>query len=322
MILITGANGLIGSFIVRKCVEQGEQIRILARKNADLSLIANLIDTIEIFEGDILDIPLLEKACEGIEKLIHCAAIVSFGEAGIDTMFKVNVEGTKNIVNTCLKMQVRQLVYLSSIAAIGRDPKIDITDENTLWVESDLNSAYAKSKYGAELEVWRGTEEGLNASMLNPSIVLGPGNWNKSSTKIFKNIHEGIQFYPSGFVNVVDVRDVADAAYLLLKSNTMQERYIINGHHISYKDFFTQIAVGFGKRPPSLQLSKPLALVAYYLLKLFFPFYLKKRFINRETIVISSSNFRYSNQKFKKAFNFSYRPLNETIKWTCNEILK
>ena len=228
MILITGANGLIGSFIAHKCVLEGQSVRILTRKNADLSSLSDIIDKIEVFEGDILDIPLLEKAYEGIEEVIHCAAVVSFGDVGIDTLFKVNVEGTKNVVNIALKKNCKKLIYLSSIAAIGRDPKVNLTDENTLWVESDLNSQYAKSKYAAELEVWRATEEGLNAAILNPSVVLGPGDWNKSSTKIFKNIYEGMAFYPTGTTNLVDVRDVAEAAWLLLKSNISHERYIIS----------------------------------------------------------------------------------------------
>ncbi len=322
MILITGANGLIGSFITEKCIVEGEKVRILARKNADLTALESVKNQLEIAEGDILDIPSLEKALTGIDKVIHCAAIVSFGEVGIDTMFKVNVEGTKNVVNCCLNTGIKQLVYLSSIAAIGRDPKVDVTDEETLWVESDLNSAYAKSKYNAELEVWRGTEEGLNASMINPTIVLGPGDWNKTSTKIFKNIYEGMAFYPTGSVNVVDVRDVADAAYLLLKNNISGERYIINGHQLLYQHFFEKIAIGFNKKPPFIKLTKSKALFAYYILRMLIPFYLKKRFINKETIIISSGHFSYDNSKFKNRFFFEYRPVEESIQWVCKNLLK
>lgn len=321
MILITGANGLIGSYITLKCISENEKVRILVRENSDLSALASVLDKIETVEGDVLDLLSLEKALLGVEKLIHCAAIVSFGDVNVDSMHNVNVEGTKNIVNSALKAQIKQLVYLSSVAAIGRNPKLDTTDEDTLWIDSDLNSDYAKSKYAAELEVWRGIEEGLNAVMLNPSIVLGPGNWNKSSTKIFKNIHEGMPMYPTGSVNLVDVRDVADIAYILLKANKVGERYIVNGHNITYKDFFTQIAVGFSKKPPSLQLSKNWALLAYYFLKLIAPFYLKKRFINRETIIISASHFKYINTKFKTEFGFNYRNVNETITWVCENLL-
>jgi len=318
MILITGATGLIGSFITHKLIAEGEKIRILTRKTSNLQPLSNIISQIDVFEGDILDIPSLEKAYEGVDQIIHCAAVVSFGDVGIDRLFKVNVEGTKNVVNVALDHKIAKLIYLSSIAAIGRDPKLDSIDENTLWVESDFNSMYAKSKYAAELEVWRGIEEGLCAAIVNPSIVLGPSNWNKSSTKIFKNVYQGMVFYPSGYTNLVDVRDVVDAICLLRKSNIAGERYIISGHSTSYHDFFTQIAAGFGKKPPFIKLSKGFALLAYFILRIFAPFYLQKRFINRETIVISSQDFHYSNQKFKKAFDFTYRPLHESIAWVCN----
>ena len=322
MILLTGGNGLIGSFIARKLLAEKAAFKILIRSTANLSLLEDVKSQIQFIEGDILDIISLENAFEGIDEVIHCAAVVSFGEVSNELMFKINLEGTKNMVNTALMFGVRRFCYLSSVAAIGRDPKAAIIDENTKWIASDLNSQYAISKYLAELEVWRGIEEGLSGIMLCPTVVLGPGNWNRSSTKLFKNMYKGMKFYPSGSVNVVDVRDVADAAWLALKSNISAERYLINAQNLSYKDFFSKIALGFGNKPPSVKLTKNIILPFYYLLKIVAPFYLKKRYINKETIVISNSHFEYGNEKFIKAFNFNYRSTDDAIKWVCEGLLK
>jgi dihydroflavonol-4-reductase len=321
MILITGANGLIGSQLVIKLLQENLSVRILLRASADTSLIESQKQKIQISEGNILDIPSLENALIGIDTIIHCAATVSFAEKANENMFQTNVEGTKNVVNIALKKNIR-LIYLSSVAAIGRDPKSNIINENTQWVNSELNSFYAQTKYLAELEVWRGIEEGLNAVMLNPSVVLGPGNWNKSSTKIFKNIFDGMLVFPTGSTNVVDVRDVADAVSIILASSIRSERYIISGHHLSYENFFKQISISFGKKPPYIKVNKNTSLFIYFLLKPILGFYFHNKFINKETISITSSHFLYENEKFGIKFNFSYRSLDETIPWVCEELME
>lgn len=322
MILLTGGNGLVGSYVARKLLIENEAFKILVRANSDLTLLKDVLSGIQIIEGDILDIVSLEIALEGVDQIIHCAAVVSFGEINTEQMYKINVEGTKNVVNVALANGIKRFCYLSSVAAIGRDTKKLRIDENTKWVESNMNSQYAISKYQAELEVWRGIEEGLSCIMLCPTVVIGPGDWNKSSTKLFKNIYKGMVFYPSGSINVVDVRDVADAVWLALRSNISAERYLINAQNLSYKDFFTKIAVGFGNKPPSIKLSKTIILPFFYLLKIIAPFYLKKRFINKETILISDSHFEYGNDKFINTFNFKYRSTDDAIQWVCEELLK
>jgi nucleoside-diphosphate-sugar epimerase len=322
MILLTGGNGLIGSFIAQKLLNENIPFKLLIRPHSNQLLIRDIAPKLQFVEGDILDIPSLEVAFKGVTQVIHCAAVVSFGEVSKDLMYKINVEGTANVVNLCLKKNISRLCYMSSVAALGRDPKSIKADENSKWINSPLNSEYAISKYLAELEVWRGIEEGLNAIMLCPSIVIGPGDWNKSSTKIFKNIYEGISFFPSGSTNIVDVRDVADAAIIALKSNISAQKYIISGHNLSYEHFFKSIAAGFAKPLPSIKLTKNMILPVYYILKWLIPFYLKKRFINRETILISNSHFEYQNKKFIDEFKFSYRNAEESIQWCCSELVK
>lgn len=320
MILLTGANGLIGSFVARLLIEKKEPFLALVRKNSDLSLLNDCKSNIQFIYGDILDISSLEKAFEGISQVVHCAAIVSFGDFSEDMMFKINVEGTANMVNMSLKHKISRFCMLSSIAAIGRDAKNDITDETSKWTKSKLNSSYATSKYLAEIEVWRGIEEGLSAVMLCPSVVLGPGDWNKSSTKLFKNVFDGLLVYPTGTANIVDVRDVAQTVLLALKSTISGERYIISAHKIPYKTLFTEIANGFGTSPPKYKLNKNIALIGYYILKMFIPWILKNKFITKETIIISANDFKYNNQKFIKTFDYQYKNYTDSIKWVCMEI--
>ena len=322
MILLTGANGLIGSYIARVLAQNGKQFKCLVRQGADLSLLSDIQSKLNIVQGDILDILSLEKALEGVEVIIHCAAIVSFGQGLVDQMYKVNVEGTKNVVNEALKYNIKKLVYISSVAAIGRGNKNSLITEKSQWVDNELNSEYAKTKYLAELEVWRGIEEGLNAVMVNPSIVLGPGDWTKSSTKIFKTVYDGLKFYPTGKVNVVDVRDVARAVYLLMESEIKGQRFILSAYNLSYKSFLDKIAEAMQKPLPSIRLSKNLTLAGFYILKIIAPIYLKSRFINKETILASNSDFNYSSEKIIKALNFQFTPLDETINWASNELLK
>lgn len=322
MILLTGANGLIGSFVARLLIEKNEPFVALVREKSNLSLLADCQSKIKFIFGDILDIPSLKIAFDGISEVIHCAAIVSFGDISEEIMHKINVEGTANMVNMSLKHKISRFCMLSSIAAIGRDAKNIITDENNKWTESKLNSSYAKSKYLAELEVWRGIEEGLSAVMICPSVVLGPGDWNKSSTKLFKNVYDGLLVYPTGTVNVVDVRDVAQSVWLTLKSNISGERYIISAHKIPFQTLFTEIANGFGKKPPKYKLNKNIALLGYYVLRIFVPWILKKKFITKETIIISANDFKYDNQKFVKIFDYQYKNYAESIKWVCDKISK
>lgn len=321
MILITGATGLVGSHIAKLCVENQQRVRLLVRntENPPQNLLS-FWQNVEKYKGDILDTDSLMGAMQGVQKVIHCAALVTFGGKDADKLYKVNVEGTQNVVNACLQSKVEKLIYLSSVAAIGRPNSTHTINENTQWTDSSHNSQYAKSKYLAELEVWRGMAEGLKAEILCPSVVLGVAGGNRSSARIFYNIQKGMFAYPTGSVNIVPVEDVAKAAYLTLQSEHTGERYIINAAQISYKDFFTKIANGFGVKPPKWRLNKNLAMAGYYFLKIVAPWYLSARFINSETIRITSSHYFYDNKKFIEKYNFRYSNINEHIRSVCQQI--
>ena len=259
-ILITGATGLVGSATVRRFLADGHRVSVLHRPDSDRSLLQDVVDRIEWIEGDILDVLSLEKALDNIEYVVHAAAVVSFVPRDEAAMVKVNVEGTANVVNVCLHKGIRKLCHVSSVAALGRpnprtiesDTPVFI-DETQRWEDSPNNSAYAKTKYLAELEVWRGISEGLPAVIVNPSLILGEGDWQKSSTQLFRYVYDGKPFYTEGTVNYVDVRDIAEALYRLVNSDIEGERFILSAGSASYYELFEVIAMGFGKRPASIR---------------------------------------------------------------------
>ena len=238
MIFLTGCNGLIGSFIARKLLAENYKIKALRRPASDMSLISDIYDKIEWVEGDLSDTQLIDKYLEGIDTIIHCAAMISFSSSHKNEMFKSNVEGTANMVNSALKNNIKRFCYISSVAALGRKKGTEVIDETSVWEESSNNTFYALTKYLAELEVWRGIEEGLNAFILSPSIVVGPGNWKTGSSRLFKYIYDQKLFYPKGEMNFIDVRDVSDIACSLLCSDIKGERFILNAGKMPYKDVF------------------------------------------------------------------------------------
>lgn len=323
MIFITGCNGLLGSFIARKLLSQNYRIRALKRTSSDLSLIKDISHQIDWVEGDITDIQLLEKNLVGINTIIHSAAIVSFNPSDVKMMLKVNVEGTANIVNAALKNNINRFCHISSVAALGRKKDSKIINEAAYWENSSYNTHYAQSKYLAELEVWRGMEEGLNAFIINPSVVLGPGDWDMGSAKIFKYIWDQGYFYSSGEANFVDVRDVSEIlSRLMISENVRGERYILNGSKMPYKDLFYKIADGFSKNRPPYKANIFLSELAWRIeaVKSFYTG--KKPLITKETVRLSSHSFNYDNTKIKKLLNYEFIDPEQTIKWVCGELIK
>lgn len=321
MIFVTGANGLLGSFICRKFLSEGEKIRALKREDSDMALVQDIKHQIDWVEGDILDIPLLEKYLKDVDTVIHCAAIVSYDGRDRSKLYKINIEGTANVVNACLNAGVQRLLHVSSVAAIGKGKDVTSANENSKWVDSEGSSTYGKTKYLAELEVWRGAMEGLKTLIINPSVVIGPGDWNKTSTRIFKYIWEEKSFYTKGSLNYVDIRDVADILFNLYSSGVSGERFIVNAGAISYKSLFDKIALNFGKRPPHIPVTRFLINLAIAGSKIKSLFTGKAPFITRELGAIADKTFLYENKKIVNTLNYKFRPIDDTIAWTCKDIL-
>ena len=258
MILLTGATGLLGSHIAYELLQQGKKIRALKRKDSNSTLTEKifsfytnehieLLNAIEWVEGDVLDLGSLEDAMVGITHVYHCAAMVSFLPKERDKMMQVNIEGTANVVNTAMHAGVKKLCHISSIAALGSTIDGSMITEETWWKNNPSNSYYAISKYGAEREVWRAAEEGLNVVIVNPSFIIGPGDTSKSSSEAFGILRKGASWYTNGVNGYVDVRDVAHAAIKLIESDVLNQRFILNAANLSYRSFFDKVLVQLNK---------------------------------------------------------------------------
>ncbi|GAB4037181.1 NAD-dependent epimerase/dehydratase family protein [Spirosoma gilvum] len=325
-VFVTGATGFIGSHIVRRYLADGYKVSVLYRPSSGYGMLADVADQLTWHEGDVLDIPSLEAAIlSGVESgdldVIHAAAIVSFVPKDRDQMERINVEGTANIVNVCLKAGVRKLGYVSSVAAIGRpithsdNSQVPLLiNESQKWEDSPNNSVYAKTKYRAELEVWRGVAEGLTAVMVNPSVVLGAGDWSRSSLQLIKYVYDEKPFYPAGLVNYVDVLDVANSLVQLMQSDIAAERFILNAGTIPYRSLLEQIAAVLGKRPPTLRVPPALTRVLWPLEAVRAWLTGKSPLITRETARSASSHYQYDGRKIEQVLRFQYRPLSETLK--------
>jgi dihydroflavonol-4-reductase len=249
MILVTGGTGFLGSYIIKLLVEKGYRVRAIRRSSKlptwmDESVFKN----VEWVEGDVLDVVALEEAMEGVEAVIHSAAVVSFLKKERKTMYQVNIDGTTNVVNVMLEKNINRLVYISSVAALGRTAGGGHVNEERKWEDSKINTHYAITKHKAEMEVWRGISEGLNAVILNPSTILGFGDWTTGSCAIFKNIQKGISWFTPGINGFVDVEDVAKATMQILESEITEQRFIVNGHTWPFKKLQETIAENFGKK--------------------------------------------------------------------------
>ena len=329
LILVTGANGLLGSAIVTYLLANGHRVRGLRRSGSDMQLLNDVEAKVEWAEGDVLDVLALEKAFEGVTYVIHTAAIVSFTPKDQKQMYQINVQGTANVVNLALEVGVKKMAFVSSVAALGRpDPRMidaskpTVIDENQKWEESPLNSHYGKSKYLAEIEVWRGVAEGLSAVVVNPSMVLGEGDWTRSSTQLFKYVFDENKYYTEGLINYVDVLDVAEATVKLLVSEVKNERFVLSAGSTTYRELFAKMAEGFGKRPPSKLVSPFLTEIIWRVEAARSWLTGSKPLITKETAKTARTKFIYNGEKIQKALGFTYRPLDETVGRVCKALKK
>lgn len=324
--LVTGATGLIGSHIVRRLLAENVPVAALYRPLNGYGLLADVADRLTWYEGDVLDIPSLEAAIRPGCDVVHCAAVVSFVPKDRARMEQVNVEGTANVVNVCLKAGIHKLAYLSSVAALGRPeakggtpaqagqaPQPMVITEEQKWEESPMNSAYAKTKYRAELEVWRGSAEGLPVVLVNPSVVLGAGDWTRSSTQLIKYVYDEKRFYTDGDINYVDVLDVADALVKLLHSDVAEQRFILNAGAMPYRDFLAQLAQALGKRPPTVRVPPGLANVLWRLEALRSWVLGTSPLVTRETARSASHRYRFPGERITQVIDFQYRSLSDTL---------
>lgn len=314
MILVTGGTGFLGSYLIRALVAAGKPVRALYRQQPSPRL-RDISDKIEWVPGDILDVCALEDAMVGVTQVYHCAAMVSFHAADKDRLLKINAEGTANVVNMALDAGVRKLLYVSSVAAIGRAKPGAAVNEECEWEDSKNNSRYSISKFQGEMEVWRGIAEGLDAVIVNPAIILGAGFWNDGSGALLKNAWKEFPYYTRGVNGFVDVDDVVTVMVRLMDSDIQGERYILSADNWDYQQLFTTMAQALGKKPPHREAKPWMAEVVWRLEKVKGMMTGKHPLITKETARTAQLKVYYENNKVLQALpGFEFRPLEETIR--------
>lgn len=323
MILVTGGTGLVGSHLLYELTSGGRFVRALKRGGSNTGLVRQLFtwydaqhgescfSRIEWVEGDVNDLVSLQEALSGITHVYHCAAVVSFLPDDRHRMMHVNVEGTASLVNLCLQQGITKLCHCSSVAAIGKPDRGNQVDESLVWKTSSRNSWYAISKYGAEREVWRASEEGLASVIVNPTVVIGPGDPTRSSAQLYQSVKNGMKFYTSGVTGFVDARDVAAAMVLLMDGNIAGERFIITSENLSYKTLFELFARYAGVQPPVLRATRFMTEVAWRLEKTRSFVTGQKPLLSKETSRNANVKRYFTNEKLVKATSFRFRSVAE-----------
>ena len=325
MILVTGGTGLVGSHLLYQICQSETKVRAIKRAYSKTNFVRQvfsyytekadlLFEKIEWVNADLLNIPELDLAFQGITKVYHCAAWISFNPKHKNNMMQTNIEGTSNIVNLCLAHRIHKLCHVSSVASLGRPIYCGSTDENTPWVSSPENSYYRLSKYHSEMEVWRGIEEGLNAVIVCPAIILGPGKWEKGSSILFKQIWKGLSFYTSGTNGFVDVRDVVNVMIQLMKGKIKSERFILCSESIPFKKTFDFIAEALGKKKPEIEVGPFLSAFGWRIAKIISIISGKPPLITKEIVLAGNSLSIYENKKIKTTLNYQFKSVEQSCK--------
>lgn len=332
MIFVTGGTGLVGSHLLYELTSAGKSVKALKRETSNLQQVLKtfsyysenaemFFSKIEWVDGDILDYFVLEDLLKGVSEIYHCAAIVSFQANERKKMIANNVEGTSYLVNAAIENGVRKICHVSSIAALGRLEKGLLATEETNWAPSKKVSGYSESKFFSEAEIWRGVEEGLDAVIVNPSIIFGPANWETGSAKMFKTIWDGMKFYTKGITGFVDVKDVVKTMILLMDDEnfekTKNQRYLLNAGNFSYRDILWQIADALGKPRPKYYASDFLLAFAWRAAKVTSWITRKPSMITRDTVANSNAINNFNGNKITSTLDFNYLPVPKSIKQTA-----
>jgi nucleoside-diphosphate-sugar epimerase len=334
MILVTGGTGLVGSHLLYDLVKTGKIVRALKRKQSNIANVEKvfsyytpsyreLIKRIEWVDADLMDVYSLISILDGIEYVYHCAAMVSFEPKDEAEMMRSNIEGTANLVNAALTKNIKKFCHVSSIATLGKDEQASVITESMFWKASPDHSNYAVSKYGAEREVWRAAEEGLNVVIVNPSLIIGGGNWQQSSSNMFSKAYKGIPFYTNGMTGFVDVRDVSALMIKLAESDITNQRFILHSENAPYRHYFNLIHRAFGKPVSRIKAGKIWSNVAWRVEKIKYYLTGATPLITKETAMSAHRVSRFSNSKILTVFpDYQFISLEEAVNATAKLYLQ
>ena len=326
MILVTGGTGLVGSHLIYQLTLENNVIRATHRADSDIERVKllfkfyskdynQLFKKIEWIEADLNNLSQLQDAFKDISFVYHCAAYISFDPSSYETLRRVNIRGTANIVNLCIKNKIKKLCHVSSVATLGYN--IKEIDENNYWDGNKHKSAYAISKYGAEMEVWRGVQEGVKSVIINPGVIIGPGFSKSAFGTIIKMVTNKKRFHTCGKTGYVDVRDISNIMIRLMNSKIENERYILVNKNLSYKKVIDMVSSNLGLKNKSTFVSKSKLKIALVFDLVSSKFFNKDRKLSKALCKTLTRNFNYSSKKIKKSLNFEFTSILETFEKSC-----
>jgi nucleoside-diphosphate-sugar epimerase len=333
MNLITGATGLIGAHVALQLLQQNKPVTAIKRENSDTGKTKQLFsyyvpNAQELFSritwvnADITDIYSLLDVLNGVDTVYHCAGFVSFNNKDKEQMHKINAIGTANMVNACLEKKIKTLCHVSSIATL-HNPDITINiDESVYWKSSPDASDYAISKYNGEREVWRGMEEGLDAFIVNPGLVLGPGFWNQSSGKMVSACYEGTSFYTNGSSAAISATDTAACMIELAEKKEFNKRFVLTAHNYTFKELLSLLHKAFGNKEPSMEAGKVTLRLGLWLDSLKSAMTGKEQVLTKATMHAGLTKNSFNNHRIKETLHYNFEPLQQTIKFVCDAYIK
>jgi nucleoside-diphosphate-sugar epimerase len=331
MILVTGGTGLVGSHLLLDLAKAGKSVRAIYRSQAGLEAVKRvfsytnsrpraeeLFSAIEWVKADIIDIPSLEQAFEGVDEVYHSAALVTFDTSKDALLRKVNIEGTANVVNLCIKNKIKKLCFVSSIATLDKKPGEDKITEVSFWNKELNHSMYAITKYGAEMEVWRASQEGVPVVIVKPGIIIGPGFWNSGSGRIFKKIHGGLNYYVQKTTGFVGVWDVVKVLQELMDSPVKNDEFLVVSENLSFRTVFAMTANSFGQPAPAKALKKWMVFTGWLWQELSGLFSNRKKQLEKRSQKSLFEHSFYSSAKLKEQMAFEFKPISEVIEKTAS----
>lgn len=333
MILVTGGTGLVGSHLLYHLLLENDSVRAIHQKNSDLNAVKrvfqyyspeadNIFNKIRWVEADLNDVPELEIAFEDVHQVYHSAALVSFLSSDYQKMRKVNIEGTTNIVNLCICNHVEKLCFVSSVAAIENAAPGVIMDESDNWNSATDKSGYAITKYGAEMEVWRASQEGVPVVIVNPGVIIGSGFWHKGSGRMFTKVQQGLKFYTTGITGFVGVQDVVKIMQRLMNSNVTNQRFIVVSENLSYKQVLYSISKALNKNKPNVRINKLMSECIWRIEFLRSKITLSPPLLTKRTARSALANHPYTADKIKKELNFEFEAIESCIQKTAQSLVQ
>ena len=331
MILVTGGTGLVGAHLLYHLIKNEEKVRAIYRSEEKIEKVkevfscygdaASFMNNIEWFKADITDVPAMIPAFLGIKKVYHCAAFISFNPKDYREMRKVNIHGTAIIVNLSIAAKIDKICFVGSIASVGNSLNGGIITEENEWDSQEDNSGYSITKLGAEMEIWRASQEGVSVVIVNPGIILGSSFWNTGSGKLFSLVYNGLKYYTEGVTGFVGVKDVVKSMVLLMNSEIENERFILVSENKSFKEIFFSIAVAFDKKPPSKKIKSWQTGLFWRVSSLLSSLTGNTPFLTKYSARSAHSISKYSSQKIEKSLNIQFEKIEDVVQEVCEDYM-